>query len=93
MLYRRRILLAFVLALVLGQWAAVLHATQHELQSAKPVACEECVASHGHGYLPQTAGSRILEIPCSHAHERSSCTAPVSNPLPLAPIRGPPASL
>ena len=42
-----------LLAFVVGQWMAVVHATRHELTSAKDAAtCETCAAAHGSGGIP-----------------------------------------
>ncbi len=52
---RKHRLPAFVLilAFVVGQWLAVVHATKHELTSSKESAtCELCAVAHGGGAVP-----------------------------------------
>jgi len=50
-----------ILAFVVGQWFAVVHATKHELTSEKESAtCEVCAVAHGGGGLT-TVAALLLE--------------------------------
>lgn len=51
---RRRLLvrLLFCLGLLLGQAAALAHATQHELSPDGAAACQLCAVAHGAGGTP-----------------------------------------
>lgn len=53
MLLRPTLRLLLLLTFSVGQWLAVVHATQHELTAADTlVACETCLLGHGSGGMP-----------------------------------------
>jgi hypothetical protein len=42
-----------ILAIVVGQWLAVVHATQHELSAPdESISCDICAVAHSGGGLP-----------------------------------------
>ena len=87
-----RILLA--LAFVLGQWFAVVHATQHELNSAdRLVACEVCAAGHASGTLPIAAVPALALLPAIEPPARLAIAAAFASPIHRPPTRGPPSSI
>ena len=50
---RRFVHLALILAFMVGQWMAVVHATKHELVAdGDSATCEVCAVAHSGGGLP-----------------------------------------
>jgi len=50
---RRPSSIILILAFVVGQWLAVIHATHHELTSSQESeTCQLCAVAHGAGALP-----------------------------------------
>ena len=86
---RHHLLLALIFAI--GQWFAVVHGTQHELNAGdKVVACEICAIGHA------SAGPPSQVVPQGGFVARAETPALASTPAPRAalflrpPTRGPP---
>lgn len=94
-MHSRRPLISAVLAatLLLGQWLAAAHDSEHGLQPGAAHACAVCVYSHGagSGLLP-TLLSLTLEI-SGDAPETTAAGNPLAATRRNHPIRGPPALL
>ncbi|GAC1629696.1 MAG: hypothetical protein NVS9B10_21230 [Nevskia sp.] len=82
------------LAFVLGQWFAVVHATQHELNAAdRLVACEVCAVGHASGAAPLAAAPALALLPSIEAPQGQRAPAVSRKPIRRPPTRGPPALL
>ena len=91
---RSRHLWLLALTLVVGQWLAVVHGIQHELNAgAQLVACETCAVGHA------TAGPPLARLLPTLPAPSFECPAvisriPLSRPsLQVPPPRGPPSRL
>lgn len=91
---RPRHLWLLVLTLVVGQWLAVVHGIQHELNAGEQlVACELCAVGHASAGPPAASvapSSPPLALECPPA-ARQACEARPS--LRVPPLRGPPSFL
>lgn len=67
--------LLLLLSFALGQWLAVVHATQHELApTAKADICSICVLSHGH------AGTAALPALPADLSSKAAAPPPLATP-------------
>jgi hypothetical protein len=87
--YRAWLLLAAVL---LGQWLAVAHATQHPALAVAHADCEYCCSALG-SPLPVAAGAVPLAAPAAETPPAMQSPAAASRPAATPRNRGPPESL
>ncbi len=94
MKHGRTLHLLLTLAFALGQWFAVVHGTQHELNGAdKLVACEICAVGHASAAPPSAATLTVSFFRNTEAPVAQPAAAPQRKPLYRPPTRGPPAIL
>lgn len=90
----RRTHFLLALAFALGQWFAVVHATQHELSSAdRLVACEVCAVGHAAATPPPAAAAGLVFAPGIETPLARPTAAPRRNTALRPPTRGPPSIL
>lgn len=80
----------FALALILGQWLTLAHASEHPALSTEKAGCELCLHVHQLGAAAPAPGVAQVAIA---AHEAPAATIPAATPTPSLrhyPIRGPP---
>lgn len=82
------------LTLVVGQWLAVVHGVQHQLNAGEQlVACETCVVGHS-AAPPPAAVLALALLPASNEKPLAVRNAPPSRAaLLIPPPRGPPLFL
>jgi len=82
------------LTLVVGQWLAVVHGVQHQLNAGEQlVACETCVVGHSAAGLP-VAVSPLALLPATIERPLVARSTPPSRAdLLIPPPRGPPLFL
>lgn len=91
---RRTAQLILALAFVLGQWFAVVHATQHELSAAdRLVACEVCAVGHAAAPPPAAAAPLLRIVVAIESPVRAPVDTPRVHSLLRPPTRGPPSPL
>ncbi len=91
-LFYLRLLLA--LGFVLGQSFALVHATQHELDSAgKTLSCEICAVAHAGGGLPGSAPPLPAIVGAFPAPDVRLPAAPAERSFYRPLSRGPPSNL
>lgn len=91
----RRSLISAVLAaaLLLGQWLAAAHDSDHALQSGVAHACAVCVYAHGAGTGALPAPPVLVLGPSAESIEATVEAHPLAATVRNHPIRGPPALL
>jgi len=91
---RPRHLWLLVLTLVVGQWLAVVHGIQHELNAGEQlVACELCAVGHASAGPPPASLAPSLP-PLALEGPPAARLAPTARPsLRTPPSRGPPSRL
>lgn len=91
---RPRHLWLLALTLVVGQWLAVVHGVQHELNAgAQLVACETCAVGHATAGPPLARLLPTLPTPSFECPAAISRTALSRSSLQVPPPRGPPSRL
>ncbi len=82
------------LTLVVGQWLAVVHGVQHQLNAGEQlVACEICTIGHA-AAGPPAAELPLTQLPATVERPIATRNAPPSrNTLLIPPPRGPPLLL
>jgi len=90
---RSTVSLVLAAALLLGQWLAAAHATEHSLLPEAAHACAVCVYAHGAGHGALPARVTLIVGGPADAPEARFAAAPVPVAVRLHPIRGPPALL
>lgn len=86
--------LLLALAFAVGQWFAVAHATQHELNgSDKLVACEICAVGHAAAPPPTATTVAVAFFRSVEPATAQPAAAPQRRTLYRPPTRGPPSLL
>lgn len=81
---RYALLLIALLGFVIGQWFAVIHATQHELSAGHTDSCQICAVAHAAGGTPA-----VSLVPAATARHSKELPAPVIERAALQPIARP----
>ncbi len=94
MKHGRPLHLLLALAFALGQWFAVVHTTQHELNGAdKLVACEICAVGHAAAAPPSAVALTVAFFRSTEAPVALPAAVPQRKSLYRPPTRGPPVLL
>jgi hypothetical protein len=82
--------LLLVLGFFLGQTAALLHVTQHELSPDDSTACQICVLAHAGGAAPAAVDIAALVVPQPGEQPAYTVTPVFSRSVSRPNSRGPP---
>jgi len=90
---RRFLHFAAILGFVVGQWFAVVHATQHELSSNEHSYCQTCAIAHAAGGTPAAVPPSAVFIPRGEEPPAPYVPEIVIRPVLRPHSRGPPTFL
>ena len=90
-LERQRLLhFVAILGFVVGQWFAIIHATQHELSDSDTDGCQVCSLAHATGGAPAALSLPVDTAPLSEPPPEPAIETVALRPIARPRSRGPP---